>query len=296
MADSDGGHIWPPRASDLRIQAITGAGPEGSTPDDLHRIFRAAGYTGSLDDMWKQHLAAKGVTDTSEPFTDDLSFGATDPEFANVQFLIPLDGSVAEDVSNNGYTVTKGVNSIYDTLNVNVNETSCLQSSNSASNGLLLTPTVGTMDLGADDWTLEMWWMRLAGQGSGDHWFDFIDFTNNWGMSSTVSSGVSFRYYHSGGTLRNIFTGQNPPQDEWRHMVWQRRSDVFELYFSGTLAYSTAMTETLDPIGSPTVFSIGTQDNFSNAIPGRWEQIRFTKGVARYEPGYTVPTAPFPQA
>lgn len=73
MAASDGGHVWPPRASDLRIQGLTAGGPEASKPDDVFAALRAAGYVGSLDDMWKQHLAALGITDTSEPFTTSIS-------------------------------------------------------------------------------------------------------------------------------------------------------------------------------------------------------------------------------
>lgn len=73
MAASDGGHVWPPRASDLRIQELTGAGPEASKPDNVFAALRLGGYTGSLDDMWKQHLASKSITDTSEPFTDAIS-------------------------------------------------------------------------------------------------------------------------------------------------------------------------------------------------------------------------------
>jgi hypothetical protein len=51
---------------------MTGAGPEGSTPDHVFDHLRSLGYTGSLDDMWQQHLDALGITDTSEPFTDSL--------------------------------------------------------------------------------------------------------------------------------------------------------------------------------------------------------------------------------
>jgi hypothetical protein len=70
MAATDGGHVWPPRASDLRIQDIAATGK----PDAVFAAFRGAGYTGSIDDMWKQHKAVLSVTDTSEPFTTDLSF------------------------------------------------------------------------------------------------------------------------------------------------------------------------------------------------------------------------------
>jgi hypothetical protein len=72
MATGDGGHVWPPRASDPRIQEVTGLDASGSTPDAVFDALRAAGYTGSLDDMWHQHLAALSITDTSEPFEDPI--------------------------------------------------------------------------------------------------------------------------------------------------------------------------------------------------------------------------------
>ena len=76
MAASDGGHVWPPRSSDLRIQELTGNGPEASKPDDVFKALRASGLTGSLDDMWRKHLAAKGITHTGEPFTDSIAFAS----------------------------------------------------------------------------------------------------------------------------------------------------------------------------------------------------------------------------
>jgi len=75
MAASDGGHVWPPRSSDLRIQELTGAGIQASKPGDVFAALRTAGYVGSLDDMWKQHKVALGITDTSEPFTDSIAAG-----------------------------------------------------------------------------------------------------------------------------------------------------------------------------------------------------------------------------
>jgi len=101
MAASDGGHIWPPRSSDLRIQELTGAGPEGSTPDHVFAVLRGEGYLGNLDEMWKQHLAVKGITDTSEPFTDSiattppLSVGADIQDFASA----PVGDDIILDIS-----------------------------------------------------------------------------------------------------------------------------------------------------------------------------------------------------
>lgn len=69
MADSDGGHIWFPRASDPRIQELTGAGYNESTPDDVFVKLGELGFTGSIDDRWQKYKIANGITDTSEPYT-----------------------------------------------------------------------------------------------------------------------------------------------------------------------------------------------------------------------------------
>lgn len=93
MADSDGGHVWPPRASDLRIQELTAGGPEASKPDNVFVALRTLGYTGSLDDMWKQHLEATGITDTSEPFTDSLAGSSGLVDLITSGYDIGTDGA-----------------------------------------------------------------------------------------------------------------------------------------------------------------------------------------------------------
>jgi hypothetical protein len=70
---SDGGHIWPPRASDPRwTQIISDSGitPTGNFQDDVRSALVAInGIKGQLDDLWKKFKLAEGVTDVSEPFT-----------------------------------------------------------------------------------------------------------------------------------------------------------------------------------------------------------------------------------
>jgi hypothetical protein len=62
---SDGGHFWPTRAGDARTATLTGG---ATTPDDVKAFLIGQGYTGTLDDMWKQYKVANGITDTSEPW------------------------------------------------------------------------------------------------------------------------------------------------------------------------------------------------------------------------------------
>ena len=73
MAATDGGHVWPPRASDPRIQELAGGAYVDAKPGGVFKALRTMGYTGSIDDMWAQHKVAKSAEDTSEPFTGSLA-------------------------------------------------------------------------------------------------------------------------------------------------------------------------------------------------------------------------------
>jgi len=97
MAASDGGHVWPPRASDPRIIELTGSA--AATPDDVFAALRTEGYTGSLDDMWRAHLAVIPITDTSEPFTGYI---AIDPGLGTDDLLIndTTDHYLIDDTNN----------------------------------------------------------------------------------------------------------------------------------------------------------------------------------------------------
>lgn len=104
--ETDGAHIWPPRSSDLRMQALTGAGPEGTKPDDVFDALRALGHTGSLDDMWHKHLVSLGITDTSEPFDVDIA-GSPVLELPDAYGTAVL--IVTDYVANTGVTQTSSM-------------------------------------------------------------------------------------------------------------------------------------------------------------------------------------------
>jgi hypothetical protein len=90
MANSDGAHIFPPRADDQRvIDAIASQG--GPFGGGIDYDFRQAlgiflGFSDaeilqhSVDDMWKHYLDSEGLVNAAEPFCFSLGFQAQDAD------------------------------------------------------------------------------------------------------------------------------------------------------------------------------------------------------------------------
>lgn len=125
---SDGGHIWPHRDADPRIQAIITA--SGITPtNDSNRNIMVAMETllgvsihdYSIDDLWNLLKVQQGITYTGEPFTLPV-IGTPTPQpsnFANVQLVTGFEGTDAaalpQEESNNTFTPTSIGNAQIDT-------------------------------------------------------------------------------------------------------------------------------------------------------------------------------------
>jgi hypothetical protein len=263
----------------------------------------AAGYSGSLDDMWDQHLAVLGITDTSEPFTDSIAIGGggpTDPHFANVSLLVQAEDNALIDESSNGFTVTEGAFSSLSALNLtNINTVSNYLVPNNPGSGYYITNDgSGQFDLGADDWTFETWVYPTA-IGAGDTLFSCIDFTGLHGYESAISGGqLLFRYYKTTETLVNVFSLGTPTLNAWQHVVFQRNGNTLEPFIDGvaqTTASLTGVTFEAVPTGQLFTVARDPAGTSGETFAGNYEQTRFTNGVARYDSGgFTPSTDPFP--
>jgi hypothetical protein len=83
--------------------------------------------------------------------------------------------------------------------------------------------------------------------------------------------------------------------NQWNHITWQRSSGIFKIFVNGSSSNSVAFTNniTLPSINS----SIGSSGLFADNIyssQGYIDDLRITKGVARYTANFTPPTQAFP--
>ena len=140
------------------------------------------------------------------------------------------------------------------------------------------------------------------------------DFTNECWIYRTVTSAEQFvlcmRSY-SGGRPGNILSLQNgypahstgavwltssiiAPLNEWCHVAVSRSSSVLKIFVNGVQGYSG--TDTTNYSGTNRTFRIGANDDLATPayFTGNIDDVRITKGVARYTSDFTPPTAPFP--
>jgi hypothetical protein len=169
----------------------------------------------------------------------------------------------------------------------------------------LFSPYSPNLNLGSGDFTIEGWvyfsslpsnnYVLFASYGnstSAQRWifgYDTRSVTSSPGLFFTViNSSNSVIVDVPGGGTSGWATGT------WYHVAITRSGSSWKLFRDGTQNGST-VTDT-DAIPDPTAngLNIGTEpDKSSAAFNGYIDDLRITKGVARYTANFTAPTAPF---
>ncbi len=111
-----------------------------------------------------------------------------------------------------------------------------------------------------------------------------------------ITSAARLAWYRSGtGTL--VLTSTNSvPMNVWTHVAFCRADGVLKAFINGVVSGSAA--NTTDYNGSNvTKAAIGAQVQTRNGTYdwlGRIDEVRITKGRARYSGNFDPPTAQFP--
>jgi len=146
-------------------------------------------------------------------------------------------------------------------------------------------PKLGTLDFGTGNFTIEMWVNPSANQASYAQLLNKGPteiFNFNFLPSTTTLS------FYAGGFL--ITASSSLTIGAWTHVALVRNNGTLTLYQGGvsvgSAAYTTNVTDDYGHIGC----SVGESDYFYN---GYLDDIRITKGFARYTANFTPPTAAF---
>ena len=114
--------------------------------------------------------------------------------------------------------------------------------------------------------------------------------------SSASTAGMGFSLQPSTGKLRysgnanNVLTTTGVSANTWTHVAWVRNGSTITGYINGVSGGSASnsdnLTQTNGEVGNVPFSSVGTNMYI--------DDLRITKGVARYTANFTAPTAPFP--
>ncbi len=224
--------------------------------------------------------------------------GATDPNFSSVSLLLHCEGTDGSttftDSSSNAHTITASGNAQIDTADYKFGSASGLYD---GTGDYLATPTHASFDLGTGDWTIEGWFKNHDNNGATRDFFTFY---------SGASAVVEFYAFYNGSTTEIAFyeaaggTIVNPAGSNlaaiWRHYAWVRDGTTLRIFENGSQLGTGSVSGVTMPSG--VTFGVGRPFHTlpARAWQGWIDEVRVTKGVARYTSSFTAPSAPFPDA
>jgi hypothetical protein len=149
---------------------------------------------------------------------------------------------------------------------------------------------------GSGNFTIEYWFYPTNITGVKQH----INPDNGANTSyAIITNGSALLYYLSsvGGTTWNIASGVSigtATLNSWQHLALVRNGNVFTPYLNGTAGTATTSSAALFDFTSEIRIGSDSLSAAPSPFQGYIDDLRITKGVARYTANFTPPTAPFP--
>lgn len=265
-------------------------GPEPGTTYNL----RLYGETGSL------LRAETGLTGTGYIWTaeaTDSGLGISDdPYWNNVTALLHFDGADASTTftDERGHVFTASGNAQIDTAQSKWGGASLLLDGSGDS---LSTPHSADFNFGTGDFTVE-WWMYLpvawtsqpspagiVGQKQNDASSGWVVYRDD-----NQPSKVNFR----GAGTNNFFTASTPATNTWQHWAVTRQGTTVRWFLNGVL--DATGTNNADINDGTAPLYVGFAQTWGGYLNSWIDDLRITKGVARYTASFTPPSSPFPSS
>lgn len=217
--------------------------------------------------------------------------GETDPYFANVSLLLHGDGADGstsiidsspspKTVNNVGSTTLSTTQAKFGPSSISLNGTTRYIWVNSSG-----------VNFGSGDFTVEGWVYQSA-NSNGRVFYD---------SRSTGAATTGFAVYFFDGTINVYSAGANQISasggtisiNTWSHIAISRQGTAFRVFVGGALVATWTTSATF----SANFCTIGRADPEANQyFAGYIDELRITKGVARYTSSFTPPTAAFPNS
>jgi hypothetical protein len=227
----------------------------------------------------------------------------SDPDFASVSLLLHMDGANGStaftDSSNNSLVFTAAENAQISTAEKKFGTGSAFFSS-SGSDGIYASTYGSAFNFGSGDFTVEWWWYPLnltsnAYQlifsswhgGQEAFWFG----TGNGRLCVSLNANVFNFDFGFGGTNDNSSIALN----QWQHCACVRFGNSVKLFVDGVNTDNGTFSGSVDsPSGNIDVGGFDYSGGGFISSHGYVDDLRVTKGVARYTANFTPPTAAHP--
>lgn len=218
-----------------------------------------------------------------------------DPYYhTNVTFLMHMDGTndTAPSVDERGHAVTSAGNVLLKTATKKFGTASAYFPG--AAGDVLTVADSADFEFGSGDFTIEFWVMPSSTLA-----MEFI--TKDAGAPGFASYSLG---QAGSGTLRLDCTTTGSSYDihadsatgvvasgVWAHLALVRNGDVFTAYHNGVAVATTTVSGALVDNAGPLI--LGSRGADFNIMTGYMDDVRITKGLARYTADFTPPVAAF---
>lgn len=223
-----------------------------------------------------------------------------DPAYANVSLLLHMDGSNGSTTFTDNSSTPK---SVTPSGAAQISTSTVKYGSGSAffdgSGDYLTIPPSSSLDISTGDFTIESW-VRLNSMPTTDN----LSVWQNWMMiyghgSVSSSNGWQFQigqtllmFSDSYGTT--VCSGTHGMTvNTWYHLAVTRSGTTFRVFVNGIQVGTSTSSITLN---SGSTYWIGTETGEGAYLNGYIDDLRITKGVARYLANFTPPSGPFPNS
>tara|TARA_R110000868_G_scaffold160171_7_gene389529 strand:- start:857 stop:1912 length:1056 start_codon:yes stop_codon:yes gene_type:complete len=212
-----------------------------------------------------------------------------DPYAMNVSLLLHMDGTNSSttfiDDSINNLTVTAYGDVQISTTNKVFGTGSALFDGNG---DYLEITDIAPFEFGSEDFTIEFWAYMVEGAGGTT--------IARWGGENAffilVNTSEGIVVYLNGPNIPEVTGGTITP-DEWHHVCLVRNGNNLKSFIDGQQVGTTAtFTGPIEP--SSTTLRIGWDSGANTPFNGHIDELRISKGVARYTENFTPQTASFP--
>ena len=172
-------------------------------------------------------------------------------------------------------------------------------------NDSLNGPSSTELDMGTGNWTVEGWinittrtlnYPLIIGNNNGGFSAGAVAFTASNADSATYNDRFNLAVYDLGGTRVINATGTANATGTWYHFAVVRNGTNISIYRDGVSVASATVSSSLTINFGKNGVRIGGNnwDSAQSYLNGYLQDLRITKGYARYTSNFTPPTAAFP--
>ncbi len=217
---------------------------------------------------------------------------ASDPNFSSVSLLLHCDGANGGTSFPDSGTLNKTVTATATTTSTAQVKYGTASASFNGSTSYLTSASNSAFAFGTGDFTVECWTYNTGTTGRQSAIYD-LGATNSAGSFALFSISGSWWVRVDGTAITLNTPVLSSHLNTWVHFAVVRSGTTVTIYINGISMASATMPGNITQ-STPYIGKLGSFNGYN--FLGYIDDLRITKGVARYTANFTPPTAAFPDS